>query len=167
MPKQRTACFSGHRPGRFPYARFSTEQSDFQKFKDKVTANLIQAVEAGYEIFVCGLASGFDLVAGEALIDLKASGKQYGHIQLLAALPHPSHGFGKPWNILHELVRKNAKTEVVIAQTASKRSYLARNKFMVNQSSLLICYYDGKEGGGTGYTVRYAEEKGLTIVNLA
>ena len=36
---------------------------------------------------------------------------------------------------------------------------------MVDNSSRLICYYNGCSGG-TAFTVRYAGKKGLEIVNL-
>ena len=44
--------------------------------------------------------------------------------------------------------------------------YAARNRFMVDASSLLICYFDGRRGG-TAQTVRMAGQSGLEIVNLA
>jgi len=36
---------------------------------------------------------------------------------------------------------------------------------MVDNSSKLICYYNGS-GGGTGYTVDYAEKHSVPIINL-
>ena len=44
--------------------------------------------------------------------------------------------------------------------------FAARNRFMVDASSRLICYYDGRSGG-TAQTVHMAEQSGLKIVNLA
>jgi hypothetical protein len=41
-----------------------------------------------------------------------------------------------------------------------------RNKFMVENSSCLVCYWDGQTGG-TAQTIDMAEKCGLSIVNLA
>lgn len=43
--------------------------------------------------------------------------------------------------------------------------YHERNRYMVDHSSRLICYYNGS-GGGTGYTVNYAEKNNLQITNV-
>jgi len=40
---------------------------------------------------------------------------------------------------------------------------LERNDYMLNNSSLVIALYNGK-GGGTGYTVRNAQKKGLETI---
>ena len=37
---------------------------------------------------------------------------------------------------------------------------------MVDRCSRLICYFDGQPGG-TAYTVRYALQQGVQLVNLA
>ena len=44
--------------------------------------------------------------------------------------------------------------------------FSVRNRFMVDSSSLLICYFDG-QAGGTAQTVHYAQDSGLHIVNLS
>ena len=41
-----------------------------------------------------------------------------------------------------------------------------RNRHLVDNSSVCVCYLN-KENGGTAYTVRYAGKKGLEIINLA
>ena len=40
-----------------------------------------------------------------------------------------------------------------------------RNRHLVDNSSVCVCYLN-RESGGTAYTVRYAKEKGLEIVNI-
>ncbi len=43
--------------------------------------------------------------------------------------------------------------------------YYERNRYMVDHSSRMMCYYDGDKGG-TEYTVKYAEQNNLQITNL-
>ena len=40
---------------------------------------------------------------------------------------------------------------------------LLRNNFLVDNSSLLLAYYDGRKKGGTYYTVNRAKKKGIDI----
>ena len=41
-----------------------------------------------------------------------------------------------------------------------------RDEFMVNNASSLIAYYDGREKGGTFYTIRKAMAQNISIVNV-
>lgn len=41
-----------------------------------------------------------------------------------------------------------------------------RDEFMVSHSSCLIAYYDGREKGGTFYTIRKAMSQNIPIVNV-
>ena len=40
-----------------------------------------------------------------------------------------------------------------------------RYRHLVDHSGVCVCYLN-RDSGGTAYTVRYAKEKGLEIVNL-
>lgn len=56
--------------------------------------------------------------------------------------------------------------EVITLSTRYHRKcYHERNRYMVDNSSRLICYYDGSDGG-TGYTVNYALNSKIEIINL-
>ena len=53
-----------------------------------------------------------------------------------------------------------------LADRHSSKAFLNRNRYMVEQSGLLLCYYDGRSGG-TAHTVAQARRLGLEIRNLA
>ena len=56
----------------------------------------------------------------------------------------------------------------VSADKASGEAFLARNRKMVDGSSVLICYYNKNHSrSGTGQCVRYAQRQGLEIFNVA
>jgi len=56
--------------------------------------------------------------------------------------------------------------DVIMLNTSYKPGcYFQRNRYMVDNSSKLICYYDGGRGD-TEYTVRYAEKSNLQVINL-
>ena len=52
-----------------------------------------------------------------------------------------------------------------VSESYSRGCYQLRNRYMVDRSGRLICYFDGQPGGTAG-TVRYAMKKTLEIVNL-
>ena len=41
-----------------------------------------------------------------------------------------------------------------------------RNRYLVDHSSLCICYLT-RQTGGTAYTFNYAKNKGIEIINIA
>jgi len=54
---------------------------------------------------------------------------------------------------------------ITISTKFNMNCYHNRDRYMVDNSSKLICYYDGGTSG-TGSTVNYAKEKGCEIINL-
>lgn len=62
---------------------------------------------------------------------------------------------------------KAAASEVIhLQQNYSRGCYYKRNRYLVNASSVCVSY-QRSSSGGTAYTVRYASEKGLQIINCA
>ena len=55
---------------------------------------------------------------------------------------------------------------IVLSESYYPRCFLNRDEFMVNNSSLIIGYYDGREKGGTFYTIRKAMAQDIPIVNV-
>lgn len=54
----------------------------------------------------------------------------------------------------------------MLSESYYPRCFLDRDEFMVNNSSKLIGYYDGREKGGTFYTIRKANAQNIPIVNV-
>ena len=66
---------------------------------------------------------------------------------------------------------KNRKTGIQPSQAVGLRGLcsicmLKRNRHLVDGSSVCIAYL-AQEKGGTAYTVNYAKEHGLTVLNIA
>ena len=160
----KTACFSGYRPEKFSFILIDGQEA-YLNLQSKIRAAIITAVEDGFDTFLCGMARGLDLICGGLVLQLKQERPQYSGIRLIAVPPFPEHGFGGPWGVIHSLVMSRADDLVFPAENNSRRAYHLRNRDMVDHSSRLICYYDGQPGG-TGYTVDYARQKGLEVVNL-
>ncbi len=42
---------------------------------------------------------------------------------------------------------------------------MVRNRMLVERSGICVCYLN-KEGGGTAYTVKYAQKMSIPIINI-
>lgn len=154
--KDQTACFTGHRKLPFLQKR---------KIKRKIKQVLIEAVEQGYRYFGDGGACGFDLLAAQTVLELK---REYPQIKLILVLPCQEQTRGWAQQNIEEYERIKAAADKVVF--TSKEYYSGcmqkRNRHLVDNSSLCICYLTEKSGG-TVYTVDYARSQGLKIINVA
>jgi len=165
MSSQKTACFSGYRPEKFNFP-LSVEESEYLQLLKSIRQAILTAVDDGYDNFLVGMAAGFDLIAASVFYELKEADCIPKDISLTAVLPFAGHHPGRDWLERHRDVLEEADEVLTVAEKYSPQALLARNRFMVDRSSRLICYYGGRPGG-TAYTVRYARKNGLEIVNVA
>ena len=156
MLRMETACFTGHRiipPELFPMVR------------ERLKRVLLNCIEKGYRYFGAGGALGFDTVAAETVLELK---NQYPHIKLILVLPchNQTRGWRKSDIAEYERIKSKADKVVYTAGRYYTGCMQKRNRHLVDNSSLCVCYLTG-QNGGTAYTVKYAQKRGLKIINLA
>jgi len=165
MEQSKTVCFSGYRPEKFAFILHQGNEA-YLALEKRIETAILQAVDKGYTSFLCGMAKGFDLVAGGVVVALKDSWVELAGLNIVAVLPFERQGFSsEQWRTLHRMVLSSANEIVTMSPHYHSKAYHDRNRYMVDQSSCLVCYYDGKKGG-TDYTVRYARQQGLTIINV-
>ena len=118
-------------------------------------------IENGYEVFLNGMARGFDLIAAQAVCELKSD---YPHIKLIACVPCPeqSSTFSAEDKKKYEEIIKKCDEVILLYDHYFKGCMLARNRFLVDNCSLIIAYIR-RNSGGTYYTVKYAAEKGIKV----
>jgi uncharacterized phage-like protein YoqJ len=160
-----TACFSGYRPEKFP---FPLEQAcpEYIALRTHIRAAITQAAKAGYLNFLCGMAQGFDLLCAEEFLTLQAEGGEYTSLQLVAVLPFGGHTVSGSWTAVHKQTLEQASRVVTVTRACHPGAFSQRNRYLVDHSSRLICYYDGRKGG-TAHTVHYASKRRVKIINLA
>ena len=150
--KNITVAFSGHR----------TYQGEACEELRCVVARLY---DEGYRRFLCGMAWGFDLAAGEAVAELK---RAHSDVELIAVVPY--EGFYRLFHAedaeQYRRVADAADVMVVVSKSEGKVAYRLRNDYLVENSSVLVAWFDGQPRGGTAYTVRRARRKGVRIENL-
>lgn len=160
MALAQTACFTGYRPMKLPWGE---DESDARcvALKLRLVEGITSAYARGYRTFLCGMAQGVDTYAAEAVLALA---RVLPEMELVCAVPSPGYALTLPraHRERYEALVLGSARCVVCAQHNGAHSMILRNRYMVDNSALVIAVYDGKPGG-TRNTVAYAKEKGRDI----
>lgn len=147
----KTVAFSGYRPEKI--------NENIESIKLQLQEVVLRSIDDGFDTFITGMADGFDIYAAQCVLDIK---KEKPHINLVCALPFErARGTG----VAYEEIIAQADEVVTLSNPSNRGAYYVRNEFMVDNCSLLTCYYDGRYGG-TEYTVDYAIKKGVEVINI-
>ena len=154
--KNYTACFTGHRI--IPLF----ERATLSKLLEKA---VIESIENGYRYFGAGGALGFDTMASFTVLRLR---NKYPQIKLILVLPCENQT--RNWKTAdiekYEHIKSQADKVAYVSKEYTRDCMHKRNRHLVDNSSLCICYLS-KPSGGTAYTVNYAKEKGIKSINIA
>ena len=161
MEKEKTCCFSGHRPNKLPWG-YNETSKDCVNLIIRLGVEIEQMRKKGVTTFLTGMAMGTDIIAAELVLDLKYAYPEE-EIRLVAVIPY--NGQSKRWNrnyqIRYETILEQADERIILSPSYTKSCMHKRNRYMVDHSAHLIAvYHRGEEGG----TIDYARRKGLEIV---
>ena len=122
-----------------------------------------RAIQNGYRFFGAGGALEFDTMAAQIVLECR---QQYPHIRLIIVLPCVDQTSGWKQSDIdeYEPIRALADKVVYTSKIYYSGCMFKRNRHLVDNSSLCICYLT-RQTGGTAYTVQYAESKGVTVLN--
>ena len=154
--RMRTCCFTGHR--QLPL----NEQANIADKLERVIAGLYQQ---SVRYYGAGGALGFDTIAAQAVIRLR---EQCPGMKLILVLPCLTQARKwKPENVAeYERIKTQADKIVYTAQQYTPDCMHKRNRHLVDNSGICVCYLT-RSGGGTHYTVNYAKEQGLEVIHIA
>ncbi len=143
---EKTCCVTGHRD-------IPKEYLDYveQELRREVQA----AIEDGFTRFISGFAEGVDLMFAAIVVEEKA---RHPGLFLEAAIPYP--GRLKTKDQQFQKLLKACDGIKVVCNTYSKSCFFQRNRYMVAESQRVIAVYDGREQGGTLFTMRDAHAAG-------
>ena len=160
--REHTCCFTGHR--KIPKERVNRLYED-------VSLEVNWLISHGIVEYYTGGALGFDTIAALAVLEVR---NRNPGLKLNLALPCPEQA--QNWKPQDQETYKyilNAADSVYYSSDHYHGGVMhLRNRFMVEHSSICVCYYDKSldDGtnrlGGTLYTVNYARQLGLTLLNL-
>ena len=152
---KKVCCFTGHR-----------EIEHSPELYAKVRAEIERAYANGYRIFCTGGALGFDTVA--ALNVLAVRQTAHSDIRLHLILPYKDQA--SRWNEydkhMYNSILERADRVEYHSEHYTDWCMFTRNRRLCDASSTCIAFLD-HGSGGTFYTVKYARQNGLEIVNLA
>ena len=153
--KDITCCFTGHR-------QLPSELSALEK---RLTETVTSLISDGYVNFVAGGAIGFDTLAAKVVLKLKV---QFPHISLRLVLPCKEQD--KYWTDAQkkEYARllEQADSHEYVCEGYTRYCMHQRNRKMVDTSSSVVAFYNGDGKGGTASTVKYANQKGVKVINV-
>ena len=153
---EKTCCFTGHR--QLP----PEERTEIANRLERVIASLYQQ---GIQYYGAGGALGFDTLAAQTVIRLR---KSCPGMKLILVLPCLTQTRG--WRLEdvaeYERIKAQADKIVYTSQQYTPGCMHKRNRHLVDNSSVCVCYLT-KDSGGTAYTIQYAKKNSLEIINIA
>lgn len=158
----KTCCFTGHRPQSLPW-KYNEQDKRCLIMKERLRKEIEKAIKNGYTTFISGMALGFDMICAEMVLELK---KTFSFIKLIGAIPCKTQD--RFWNEkdkrrYKDLLGKLDKVRCLYDNYVGSECMLERNRFMINNSSLVIALFNGTNGG-TKKTLEYAKKQKIKII---
>ena len=158
--EQQTCCLTGHRiipPG---------EESKIMVRTRNILLRLIREKNVRY--FGVGGAVGFDMLATEYLLHLKAH-KEH-QLKIISVLPWPGWRETEDWTdalrLREDRILRACDKVVYVRQEYEKSVFLLRDRKLVDGSAYCVSYCN-RPRTGTAYTVRYAMDHGVKVFNAS
>lgn len=163
MNEIKTCCFTGHRPQKLPFG-YNEEDERCIELKENLKKEIIRQIEEnGVTHFITGMALGLDMFAAEAVLELKET---YENITLEAAIPCENQCSKWAENLRDRYfsIAEHCDRETLLSTQYTRDCMHKRDRYMVDNSEVIIALYIEGTPGGTKYTVDYARKKGKEIV---
>lgn len=154
--REMTACFTGHRS--IPLMQRGTVRKKLEK-------TVRELIGKGYRYFGAGGALGFDTMAADVILRLR---NEFPDIKLILVLPCKTQAdrWSEKDRKIYEKQKAAADKVIYVSETYYNGCMLVRNRRLVDNSSVCVAYLT-HAGGGTAYTVRYAEKSGVPVISIA
>ena len=158
----RTCCFTGHRPNKFPWG-YDENNPACKEYKNNLREIILTLYKKGINWFIVGGAVGFDMWAGEIIIDLK---KEYNDIILEVAIPCRTQDslWPKKSKERYKNIIDNAQKLTIISHEYTNTCMHQRNEYMLKKSSVVVAGYIEGVKGGTFNTINKAKKLNKTVI---
>ena len=166
MDKEKTCCFTGHRPDKLPWGE-DEDDPRCLRLKKAVAQAVEDAYVSGIRHFISGMARGVDLYCAEAVLALRET-----EPDILLECARPCETQADSWPAAEQAryrsILDRCDYETLVQHHYDRFCMLRRNRYMADRSHRLIAVYNGIPKGGTYQTLLYAMKKGLTtrIIDL-
>ena len=130
--------------------------------EDILYATVLKVAEEGVEIFYTGAMGEFDALFSSAVRRAKT---RYHQIKLVCVKPYFSNNLNTD-KVYYAALYDDIIIPPQIIGSHYKAAIKARNRWMADNSSLIISYIV-RDYGGAAEAVKYAKKKHKQIINLA
>ena len=158
--EEQTCCLTGHRiipPG---------EEKKIMVRAQNIILRLIR--EKNVRFFGVGGAVGFDMMAAEYLLRLKAHKEQ--QLRIISVLPYPAWRETEDWTdelrLREDRILRACDKVVYVRPEYEKNVFLLRDRKLVDGSAYCVSYCN-RPRTGTAYTVKYALDHGVKVYNAS
>lgn len=156
MHREQTCCFTGHR-------KISARDEGY--INKKLETEIEKLISTGVRYFGVGGALGFDTIAALKILEMR---KIYPHIKLILVFPCKNQT--ERWKTedieIYNQIKEQCDKYVYVSENYDSSCMFKRNRHLVDNSKYCIAYCN-KTSGGTYYTLNYAKQKGLTVINIS
>lgn len=155
LTKNFTCCFTGHR-------QIAPEHA--QALPAAIEAHIRTLIAQGYFIFAAGGAMGFDTLAAETVLALKA---EFSQLRLIIVAPcaNQTDGWAAVDRLRYERMRQAADDYICLEAAYTSDCMRRRNRYLVEMSSACLAYCL-RPRTGSAQTVAYAAAQGLEIIDI-
>ncbi len=152
----RSCCFTGHRIIR---------KQDSGGIYDAIKNEIRNLSERGISNFISGGALGFDMLAAEAVLELRDGELPFITLELMLPCENQAIKWRESERVRYAGIISRADKVGYTSREYTPTCMAERNRAMVDASEHCIAYMY-KSFGGTAYTVRYVNDtdKGLTLI---
>ncbi len=151
-----TVMFTGHR-------FISNTEAD--QLRQDLRATLSALADQGYQVFLCGGALGFDTLAAQCVLELKAQCPAFRLHMAIPCLRQDARWRPREQEQYSYILSQADSVHYTSYSTYYSGCMQMRNHYMVENSSVCVAYFNGHRGG-TSYTYRLARDNGLEMINL-
>lgn len=151
-----TCCFTGHRV---------IPASDIEELYRELERVLDILIRSGTTYFRTGGALGFDTLAALTILDRKNVDQRL-KLELCVPCREQTNGWSDEDKRNYEYIMSRADKVTVLREQYTRGCMHERNRYMVDGSDYCVAYCT-EERGGSAYTVGYARQMGVKVIDLA
>lgn len=164
----RTVAFTGYRPQKIMESLSSRGKSYLMDTIHRTVLERLKVIirllyKEGYDVYLTGMADGFDIWGGEAVLAMQPELPDLKIVAVPAYIPKTTKDIAY-YRMYARIMAASAQIYAVCPEY-TRDCFDRRNEALVSNSSTLVCYFDGIKGG-TANTIAKARKRDMRIINV-
>ena len=158
-----TCAFTGHRSQKLKYLN-KPDDERCMRLKERLNEAVEYVISCnGVTKFLSGMALGVDMLAAEAVLEVRESNPQ---LTLECVLPcaDQSIKWSKKERDRYEKILSLCDKIVTLQEAYTSDCMQKRNRYMVDKADIIIAVWDKHINGGTAKTVEYARSINKPVI---